>query len=92
MNLHYCGISAVKKELWAGYGHSNVYDSVLDNTVKYWLRIIHVYFVLKSNGIHPKLYMISILCPLGIMRIDCGEKIENLQMDAKSREAMRLIN
>ena len=42
-------------------------------------------------GCIPKFCTVSILYSIGIMRIDGGEKVGNMEMDAKSRKAMHLI-
>ena len=36
--------------------------------------------------------LIKYICSIGIVRIDGGETVENVEMDAKSRKAMHLIN
>ena len=57
--------------------------------------IISAYFgsfwVLKSNGIHPKIITNNILCSVGIMRIDEEGKAENVEMDTKLKKAMDLV-
>ena len=39
----------------------------------------------------PTLYLISILCSIGILKIDGGEIVGNVVMNAKSRKAMHLV-
>ena len=42
-------------------------------------------------GFIPNFSLLSILCSVVIMRKDGGEKVENVEMDAKSRKAMCLL-
>ena len=46
------------------------------------------FWVFKSNGVHPKYCLINILCLVGIMRREGGEKVGNLENKEVTVEAV----
>ena len=53
--------------------------------------ILKIFGYWNPMGFILNFCLISILCLVGIMRIDGGEKVGNVEMGAKSRKAMHLI-
>ena len=64
--------------------------------VKYYLRKIYAYFdsfwVMKFDGIHPRVLSNKTLCSVGNWRIDDEEAIGNVQMDANFQKAIHFIS
>ena len=50
--------------------------------------LLTVFGYWNPMGFIPNFCIIKIVCSVGIMRIDGGETVGNMKMDAKSRKAM----
>ena len=90
MGLHICAANFVKEHFMLCKNEVKMKDILVGSTIKYWMMITYVYFgsfwVLESNGIQPKLFIIKILCSIEILTVGYVE------MSANTKRTMVLLN